>query len=337
MGSLPCKKCDKHEAETRSWSKKSQKKPWQEKLADELHRSIKRKFPRRRVIAKGIDEIWAADLVEMQQFSKWNKGYKYLLMVIDVFSKYGWIAPLKDKKGETVTKAFSEIFKEGRKPEYLWTDKGSEFYNKHMKDLLAEHNIKLYSTENEEKSSVVERWNRTMKDKMWKQFTVQNSTEWVDIVPKLLTKYNNTKHRSISMTPKEASKKSNEGTVYFNLYGDMKTSKQKPKFKVGDKVRISKYKRKVFDKGYTPNWTEEIFVVDKIQYTDPITYKLKDLNNEEIKGSFYEQEMLKTALDVFRIEKVIRRDNTRKQALVKWKGYNNMFNSWVPFSDLQDL
>ena len=83
-----------------------------------------------------IDEIWASDLVEMQQFSKWNKGYRYLLMVIDVFSKYGWIVPLKDKKGESVTKAFSEIFKEGRKPQYLWVDKGKEFYNKHLKDLL---------------------------------------------------------------------------------------------------------------------------------------------------------------------------------------------------------
>ena len=102
----------------------------------------------------------------MQQLSKWNKGYKYLLMVMDIFSKYGWIVPLKDKKGETVTKAFQQIFKEGDKPEYLWTDKGSEFHNKHMKDLLDKHNIKLYSTENEEKSSVVERWSRTIKTKM---------------------------------------------------------------------------------------------------------------------------------------------------------------------------
>ena len=88
------------------------------------------------------------------------------------------------------------------------------------------------------------------------------------------------------MKPTEASKKSNKGTVYFNLYGDMKQVTSKPKFKVGDKVRVSKYKRNVFDKGYTPNWTEELFIIDKIQYTNPITYELKDLNNEEIKGSF---------------------------------------------------
>ena len=137
------------------------------------------------------------------------------------------------------------------------------------------------------------------------------------------------------MTPIEASKKKNEGSVYFNLYGDMETLKQKPKFKVGDKVRISKYKRKVFDKGYTPNWSEEVFTVDKIQYLNPITYKIKDLNDEEIKGSFYEPELLKAYQDVFRIDKIIRRDHKKKQALVKWKGYTDDFKSWIPMKDLK--
>ena len=342
MGSLVGSKCNKFKTET--WSrcvkkriKPSSKENWKEKLADELHTPIQRKFTRRRVIVYHIDEIWAADLVEMQQFSKWNKGYRYLLMVIDVFSKYGWIVPLKDKKGESVTKAFSEIFKEGRKPQYLWVDKGKEFYNKHLKDLLEKYNIQIYSTENEEKSSVVERWNRTIKTKMWKQFTIQGNTQYLDMLPKILKQYNNTKHSSIKMTPVEASKKKNEGTVYFNLYGDMKMLIQKPKFKIGDTVRISKYKRKTFDKGYTPNWTEEVFTVDKIQYTNPITYKLKDLNHEEIQGSFYEQELLRAKQDVFRIDKVIRRDYKKKQALVKWKGYSDEFNTWVPMKDLKDI
>ena len=250
-------------------------------------------------------------------------------MVLDVFSKYGWIIPLKDKKGETVSEAFKTILKEGRIPGCLWVDKGKEYYNKHMKDLLEKNDIQMYSTENEEKSSVCERWNRTIKTKMRKQFTVQGNTQYLDMLPKILKQYNNTKHNSINMTPIEASKKMNEGIVYFNLYGDMEISKQKPKFEIGDKVRISKYKRKVFDKGYTPNWTEEVFTIDKIQYTNPITYKLKDLNNEEIQGSFYEPELLRAKQDVFRIDKVIRRDYKKKRALVKWTGYNDNFNSWI--------
>ena len=205
-----------------------------------------------------------------------------------------------------------------------------------MKELLEKNNITLYLTKNEGKSSVCERWNRTIKTKMWKQ-SLQGNTQYLDILPKILKQYNNTKHSSIKMTPVEASKKKNESTVYYNLYGDMKQLSSKPKFKVGDKVRISKYKRKVFDKGYTPNWTEERFLVGKIQSTNPITYRLKDLNNEEIQGSFYEPELLPAKQDVFRIEKVIRGDYEKKQALVKWLGYSDDFNSWIPLSKLQDL
>ena len=108
----------------------------------------------------------------------------------------------------------------------------------------------------------------------------------------------------------------------------METLKQKPKFKKGDKVRISKYKRNVFDKGYTPNWTEEVFTVDKIQYTNPITYKLKDLRGEDIQGSFYELELLEAKQDVFRIDKILRRDYKKKQALVSWtnQGFKKCVN-----------
>ena len=151
----------------------------------------------------------------------------------------------------------------------------------------------MYSTFNEGKAVVIERFNRTLKTKMYKQFTIQSNTIWYNILDKLAKKYNSKKHSSTKMTPIEASKKKNEGIVYFNPYGDMEQLSSKPKFKVGDEVRISKYKRKPFDKSYTPNWTEEVFTVDKIQYTNPVTYILKDLNNEKIKGSFSESELLK--------------------------------------------
>ena len=311
---------------------------WSQQLADELHKPITRNFQKRSVISNGVDDIWAADLVEMQKFSKWNKGIKYLLMVIDVFSKYGWIRGLKDKKTETVSKAFDDIFKSKRKPKMLWTDKGSEFVSKHFKDFLKRDGIRLYHTENEEKSSVVERWNKTMKNRMWKMFTVNNNTVYWDKLDKLVNDYNNTRHSSIKMTPVEASKKKNKSKVWSNLYGDLIYLKPgKSKFVVGDRVRISKYKRKVFDKGYTPNWTEEIFVIDKVLPTKPITYSIVDLMGEEIKGSFYDQELQKAKQQTFRIEKIIRRDNKKKMALVKWSGYPDKFNSWVSLKDLVDF
>ena len=170
-------------------------------LSDELHKPVRKKFNRRRVIVRGINEIWAADLADMKAFSKANKGFVFLLLVIDIFSKYGWIVPLKDKTGKSVASALKTIFKE-RKPKKIWVDKGREFYNKDVKDL-----IELYSTENEEKSSIVERWIRTMKEKMWKYFTDKNTNTYIDILPDLVKKYNNTKHSSIKMTRVEASKR----------------------------------------------------------------------------------------------------------------------------------
>ena len=113
-------------------------------MADELHKPIRRNFPQRRVVVKHIDDTWCSDLVEMQKFSKWNKGYRYLLMVLDIFSKYGWIVPLKDKKGESVAEAFKQIFSEGRKPKRLWVDKGKEYYNKSVKELLESEGIQMY-------------------------------------------------------------------------------------------------------------------------------------------------------------------------------------------------
>ena len=150
----------------------------------------------------------------MTALSNENEGYRFLLLVIDTFSKYGWIIPLKDKKGETVADALKDIFKK-RKPGKLWTDKGREFYNKDVKDL-----VELYSTENEEKSSIAERWIRTMKEKMWKYFTDNNTYNYIDVLPDLVEDYNNTVHSSIKLSPIEASKKKNELTVWRNLYPD---------------------------------------------------------------------------------------------------------------------
>ena len=290
---------------------------------------MRKKFEKRRVLVNGIDKIWAADLADMQAFSKFNRSIKYLLAVIDVFSKYGWLVPLKDKKGKSVAMALKTIFKE-RQPEKMWVDKGKEFYNKDVKEL-----VELYSTENEEKSSVVERWIRTIKERMWKYFTDNNTNRYVDVLPDLVKAYNNTRHSSIKMTPVEASREKNKLRVWRTLYPDhLERRDINPEFSVGDKVRISK-KKKTFEKGYTTRWTEEIFTIVEVKRTSPVTYKIADLNGEEIKGSFYEPELQKTSQQLFRIEKVIKRG--KKKSLVKWKGYSDDFNSWVDNKDLVNL
>ena len=290
---------------------------------------MRRKFKKRRVLVNGIHKIWAADLVDMQAFSKFNSGVKYLLAVIDVFSKDGWLIPLKDKTGKSVALALKTIFKE-RKPEKMWVDKGKEYYNKDVKDL-----IELYSTENEEKSSVVERWIRTMKEKMWKYFLANSSNVYMNVISDLVREYNNTRHSSIKMTPMKASKKENKLRVWRNLYPEhLEIHDIKPKFSIGDKVRISK-KKKTFEKGYTTRWTEEIFTIVEVKLTSPVTYKIADLNGEEIKGTFYEPELQKTSQELFRIEKVIKRG--KKKSLVKWKGYSDDFNSWIDNKDIVNI
>jgi len=190
--------------------------------------------------------------------------------------------------------------------------------------------VELYSTE-KEKSSVVERWNPTMKEKMFKYFTANNTNKYIDVLDDFVERYNNTRHSSIKMTPVEASKKENEVRVYRSLYQEFERWPIHAKFKTGDKDRILK-KKGLFEKGFTPNWTEEVFTVSKVQRTNPITYKIIDYNDEEVQGTFFEQELQKTSQEVFRFEKVVKKGKTR--SLVKWKGYLESFNSWVDNKEL---
>ena len=314
-----------------------------EELAEELHKPVRKHFKKRRVISKHVDDIWAADLVDMQYYSRTNKGYKYILMVIDVFSKYGWAEPLKNKTGVEIIRAFAKIWDSKQKPpKYLWTDKGKEFDNKPFRDLLEKKKVHLYWTENEEKSSVVERWNRTIKSRMWKYFTKNRRGVYVDVLPSIIEKYNNTYHRAIKCTPSDARKPSNYEHVFNALYNNKNLNttslRPPPKFKIGDHVRISKLKRK-FEKGYTANWTEEVFTIEKVQATIPYTYKLKDTRNETIQGTFYEPELQLTRQTSFRIEKVLKRRTTRdgkREIYVKWLGYSPAFNQWIPETDIDD-
>src|SRR6266853_1571964 len=260
--------------------------PVTEQEAKEMHGKIVRNFPRRKVIVHHIDDIWSADLVEMPN----DLGYHYILTVIDCFSKYAWAIPLKNKQSNTVIDAFKTCL-DNRSPKFLWTDSESEFINKQFKKFLLGNNIKLYHTYNEGKAVIIERFNRTIKEKMWYRFTVNGNKHWVKILPDIIAVYNNTIHRTIQMTPTFASRKENEICVIQNLNTTPIELAKKPKYKVGDLVRIYKYK-KHFEKGYETNFTTEVFKVTEVILSNPVTYKLSDLKGEEIIGRFYTNELV---------------------------------------------
>ena len=198
--------------------------------------------------------------------------------------------PLKTKTGKEVAEAFRKLFLNGS-PSRLWTDKGTEFYNQQLKAVFASNNVTIYSAENEEKSSIVERWNRTMKNIMWKYFTANTTQKYVDVLPNMVEKYNNTYHRSIKLTPSDARNTAIYQHVHNALYAKVNARKPtSPKFHVGDKVRI-KRKNGTFEEGFTPNWTEEVFTISSVKATKPPTYTMKDTLGEAVDGTFYEQEL----------------------------------------------
>ena len=187
----------------------------------------------------------------MQLLSKYNKGIRFLLCVIDIFSKYAWVVTLKDKKGVSIVAAFQSILKQSnRKPNKIWADKGSEFYNAFFKIWLEDNDIVMYSTNNEGKSVVAERFIRTLKSKIYKYMTSISKNGYIDKLDDIVNEYNNTYHTTIKMKPIDV-----KDNTYINT--DKETNDEDPKFKVGDRVGILKYKN-IFAKGYTPNWSEEV-------------------------------------------------------------------------------
>ena len=211
-----------------------------------------------------------------------------VLCAIDLLSEYAFVVPLKDNKGIGIVNAFNKIIKQfNRKPNKIWVDQGGEFYNNVFKKWLSDNDIIMYSTYNEGKSVVAERFIRTLKNKLYKHIMATGKNVYYDVLDDVVNKYHNTKHNTIKMKLIDVGDNK-------RVYNDEHNEKDS-RFKVGDRVRISKFKN-IFAKGYTPNWSTEIFIVDKINDTVPYTYNLKDLNDDEIIGSFYDRELQKTKL-----------------------------------------
>ena len=237
---------------------------------------------------------------------------------------------MKDKSGIIVTKAMESILPSNVKN--IQSDNGKEFFNKHFSVLMNRHKINHYHTFSTTKAAIVERFQRTLKHWLFREFSAQGNYRWLEILPKLINKYNNKVHRSIGMKPNQVNK-TNSKYVHRNiLKSTNKKHLKSNKYKVGDTVRISKYKH-IFAKSYTPNWTTELFTIVDVKNTKPVTYILKDEQGNVIKGGFYHEELLKTKYRGFYlVEKVIRKMGDK--FFVKWLGFPNTQNSWIDKKDI---
>ena len=305
---------------------------WKKQLAIELLTPKRKRFQRRKVYSPLVDAIWTGDLLDIHKYARQNNNYKFILVLVDIFSRYAWARPLKNKSATSSADALEDVFTTSKStPAKLWTDEGTEFYNNTVNRLLKRRNIELYSTHNDVKASIAERFIRTLRRKIESNFILTQSTVWYEILPQLLNEYNTTYHRTIKMTPKEARKPENFTRVYETLYKNT-GPEPVPLYRIGDKVRISLHKR-TFEKEATAVWSEEIFEVSHVLPTHPTVYKLKDLAGEELLGTFYKEQLQRTDQSIYRIDRILRRrqkaDGTR-EVLVKWCGYPETFNSWEP-------
>ena len=325
-------------------SYKSVKNWLQDQDAFSLLQPVKYKFKRRRVVTNGIDDLWDIDLADVSNLASHNDDMKFLLIVIDVFSKHLWAEPIPNKHHDSVIKAFKKIFKETkRKPKQIRSDKGTEFKNRWVIAYLKKLGINPYTTKNETKANFAERVIRTLKGMMYRYFLHYQTYKYLDILPDLVYNYNNRPHKTLGGLTPTSINKMNETKIWKEMYIDKIKLPKKPKraykLKIGDKVRIS-HLQYVFQRDYHQKWTQEVFLItNRLRKDGKNLYSLKDFMDEEIDGYFYEEELQKVTknLDsVYRIEKVLKKRTRKgqKELLVKWLGWPKKFNSWINEKDL---
>ena len=261
-----------------------------QKIAKEIFSPVVKKFDRNQIQTHYKDECWSIDLIDRSSLAKYNKNYKFIFTKIDNHTKFAWAIPLKDKSGKSTTTAFKKLIETSkRKHEKVWSDRGKEFYNKTFLDFLKQNEIQIYSTHSDLKAVFVERFNRTLLDLIKEPMYIEGKACWLNHINSALDKYNNRVHTTTRMTPFEASNKPIDPPTFVN-------KPKQPKFQVGDYVRVPD-KRNIYSKGYTTNWNRELFKIQKLNPTNPITYTLEDENNEQIAGKYYEQELLRSVFN----------------------------------------
>jgi hypothetical protein len=313
-----------------------------------LNHRIVKNFPQTPYIMTSVFDTFEIDLIEWgEQISKENIGMKFCLVCIDIFSKYAFCRPLKNKRKETVALAMEDIILEGKKiykiPKNIHSDMGVEFYNSDFDKLMKKYDINHYSSNSDNKAAIIERWIRTFKSMVNKLQNARNSYKFLDLIPDLISNYNNTKHSTIKFTPKEALNpdnfdqiKTNYDLLTFKKYDKIENSRSKnrlriPDVKIGELVRVPQHKH-IFSKEINNNnWTIELFRVKEIDKRFlPIKYVLEDLQGEEIKYKWSREEILPVPDEVaegeFKVEKVYKKN---RKYYISWLGYPDKFDSEI--------
>ena len=314
-----------------------------------LHRRAVRKYKRMRTLAAGLHTEWQADLSIFDRLSSQNKGFKYLLVCIDTLSRMIFVEPVKSKHSEKMIDAFKRLFSRIKiVPWKLLTDQGLEFTAKEVKKYFKSIDMEHFSmfTSPQWHAGMAERANRSIKERLYRYFTEKRTLKWVDVIQDIVNAINNSFNSSIGMRPIDVTYKNAEGLrlkLKEQAREEVAPNRWKhTDFSVGDKVRIEKYKH-VFQKGYLPNFTDEIFVIKQVRLVphQRPTYRLSDKKGELIRGWFYANDLClvrerKKEDVLYDIEKVLkkRKFNGENQYFVKWKGYGSRFNSWIPASSV---
>lgn len=308
-------------------------------LIRELHRPAHKPKVFRKVTTNGIDDCWGVDLADMQRYAAENDGFKYWFVCEDIFSRYCWVVPLKDKTAKATWDAFESVIRElrGEWPARIWADSGKEWYNNYWKPNLPGMDIDLYTTYSEVGVAPVERLIKTLKHKQWPLFEEQGSARWIELLPRVVAEYNNTVHSALKMTPLEARDPHGEARLWHYQYDDAvgASDPKPPRFRVGDWVRTSVVKG-TFERGWQPNWSHQPYRIAKVLLTNPVTYILRDRptarfrDGEIVKGSFYDAELEPTAVPDAGFVDVTEEKVEKGVKMVKlhWRGVDKKYDSW---------
>lgn len=304
-------------------------------IVEELHKPIRIHFPRRKIKVYGVGESLQADLIHLKNLKKENRGYCYMLTCIDTFSKYAFAIPLKTKSATEVTNAFHKILKTYKYRKFvknLCVDEGTEFYNSEFKNLMKANQINMFSVHSKIKSSIIERFNRTLKNAMFKNFHLISKFNWIDHYEKIIETYNSKIHSTIKLQPNKVNK-SNEKRILKDIYhkNSIKRSINTP-YKLGQFVRIADVGN-AFRRGFQPNYSTEVYKIVKINNTFPVTYKIADSADNVLTKSYYKEEFTSVKnKDAYLIENIIRKQGDK--ALVRWLGFSSSYDSWIPLRDI---